>query len=82
MISLLLLNNFYPVISYWVQKESNELSYTVWSLVTVRNQLPLTSCAGMTCHARREFFVPNYIFLDLSIFKCNPGKTNDKFITS
>ena len=39
MINLLLLNNFYPVISYRrVQKESEELLYTVWSLVTVRNQ--------------------------------------------
>ena len=39
MINLLLLNNFYPVMSYRrVQKESDEL-YTVWSLVMVRNQL-------------------------------------------
>ena len=40
-INLSLVNNFYPVISYRrVQKEkkSNGLSYTVWSLVTVRNQ--------------------------------------------
>ena len=38
-INLLLLNNFYPVITYrraW--KESDELLYTVWSLVTVRSQ--------------------------------------------
>ena len=35
------LNNFYPVMSHRrVQKESDELLYTVWSLVTVRNQLP------------------------------------------
>ena len=41
MTNSLLLDNFYPVISYRrVQKESDELSYTVWSLVTVRNQLP------------------------------------------
>ena len=41
MINLLLLNNFYPVISYRrVQKESDGLLYTVWSLVMVRNQLP------------------------------------------
>ena len=40
-INLLLLNNFYPVISYRrVPKESDELLYTVWSLVMVRNQLP------------------------------------------
>ena len=43
----------------------------------------LTSCAGMTCHARREFFVPNCnIFSVSGIFKYNPGKTNDKFLTS
>ena len=42
-INLLLLNNFYPVISYRrvpKEKESDELLYTVWSLVMVRNQLP------------------------------------------
>ena len=38
-INLLLLNNFCPVI-YQVEKESDELMYTVWSLVMVRNQLP------------------------------------------
>ena len=41
MINLLFHNNFYPVISYRrVQKESDELLYTLWSLVMVRNQLP------------------------------------------
>ena len=41
MIKLLVLNNFYPLISYRrVQKESDELLYTVRSLVMVRNQLP------------------------------------------
>ena len=36
-----------------------------------------------TCHARRELFVPNGNILSVSsIFKCNRGKTNDKFITS
>ena len=42
MISLLLLNNFHPVISHrrvQKEKESDEL-YTVRSLVTVRNQSP------------------------------------------
>ena len=40
-INFLLLNNFYPVISYRrVQTESDELSCTVWSFVMVRNQLP------------------------------------------
>ena len=44
----------------------------------------LTSCAGITCHARRELFVPKLldILSVLSIFKYNPGKTNNKFITS
>ena len=39
-ISSLLLNNFYSVIYRRVREESNELLYTVWSLVMVRNQLP------------------------------------------
>ena len=40
-IYLLLLDNFYPAISYRrVQKENDKLLYTVWSLLTVRNQLP------------------------------------------
>ena len=42
MTSLLLFNHFYPVISYrrdQKEKESDELLYTVWSLVMVR-QLP------------------------------------------
>ena len=38
---------------------------------------------GTTCHARREFFVPNCnIFSVSNMFKCIPGKANDKFITS
>ena len=50
--SLLLLNNFYPVISCRrVRKERDGLSYTVWSLVMVRNQFPALL-------PRREFFVP------------------------
>ena len=37
-INLSLLNNFYPTLSYRrVQKESDELLYTVWSLVMVRS---------------------------------------------
>ena len=41
MINLLLFNNFYSMISYQrVQKESDELLYTVWSLVMVHKQLP------------------------------------------
>ena len=38
MINLLLLNSLYPVICRRVDKESDELFYTVWSLVMVRNQ--------------------------------------------
>ena len=46
MINLLLLDNFYPVIlkekpTNWKEKESDELLCTVWSLVMVRNQLPV-----------------------------------------
>ena len=37
-INLLLLGSFYPVIYRWIQK-GDELLYTVWSLVMVRNQL-------------------------------------------
>ena len=43
MISLLLLDNFYPVVSYRPsskEKEIDESLYTVRSLVMVRNQLP------------------------------------------
>ena len=41
MTSLSLLDHFYPVTSYRrVEKESDELLYTVRSLVMVRNQLP------------------------------------------
>ena len=40
-INLLLLDHFCPLTYRRVQNESDELSYTViWSLVTVRNQLP------------------------------------------
>ena len=39
-INLLLLNHFYPVISYRrVQKESDKSLYTVWSLVMVRKSV-------------------------------------------
>ena len=42
-----------------------------------------TSRAGMTCHARREYFFAQNcnVFSVLSIFKYNSGKTNYKFIT-
>ena len=67
MINLLLLHNFYPVMSYRrVQKESDQLLYTVWSLVMVRKWI---SSAGMTCHARREFFVPKIaIFSQFQVY--------------
>ena len=52
-INLLLLNHFYSVIYRRVQKESDELLYTVWSLVMVRNQLP----EQVVNLLRREFFV-------------------------
>ena len=37
----------------------------------------LTSCAGMTCHARREFSLPKlrYFHSFLSVFKYNPGNS-------
>ena len=39
------------------------------------------SCAGTTCHARRELFVQNcHISSVLSLLKHNQGKTNDKFV--
>ena len=40
MIYLLLLNNFYPVVSYRrIKKESDELLHAIRSLVMVRSQL-------------------------------------------
>ena len=52
-INLLLLNNFHPVMSYRrVQKESDELLYTIWSLVMVRNQLS----NGNTFNLQNEYF--------------------------
>ena len=48
---LLLLNHFYPVTSYRrVRKESDELLYTVRSLVTVR----ATGCKGSKIYGRCE----------------------------
>ena len=38
---------------------------------------------GTTCHAHRQYFVPNCnIFSVLSVFKYNSSKTSNKFITS
>ena len=70
---------FCPVISYRrVQKESDKLFCTVWSLVMVRSQ-----SVGMTFHARREFFCARDCKYFLSFrYICNSGKTNNKFITS
>ena len=42
-INLLLLSNLYPMINQWIQKEE-ELLYTVWSLVMVRE--PVASARG------------------------------------
>ena len=75
MINLLLVNNFYPVIPYRrVRQESDELLYTVWSLVMVRNQLPaqVVKCTKVSrlfsrspspdsCRCRKEKMVgPRY----------------------
>ena len=43
----------------------------------------LTSRAGMTCYARREYLVQNCnICSVLNTLKYNPGKINNEFITS
>ena len=72
-IDLLLLNQFHPVISYrQVRMESDELFYTVWSLVTVRNQLPVQV---VNLYACREFFIPKLqYFPDCKYIKYNPSK--------
>ena len=68
-INLSLLNNFCPVIPYRrVEKESDELLNTVWSLVMVRSQLPAqVNLLSQNCY----IYVINKIV-----------KTNNKFITS
>ena len=39
-----------------------------------------TSCVGITCH---NILSQIATFLSVSsVFKCDPGKTNDKFVTS
>ena len=78
-INLLLLNNFDPATSHTdrVQKESDELLYTAWSLVMVRNQLPTQRATHI-----ENFLVSNCNIFSVFTFKCNPGKTNDKFIAS
>ena len=59
MTSLLPVNNFYPVISYRrVQKKKKATNYCIrfghslWSAISSQRK-GLTSCAGITCHARR-----------------------------
>ena len=43
----------------------------------------LTSCAGTTCHARREFFVPKLQCFYNNIFEWSKiGRTNNKFINN
>ena len=68
MISLLLVNNFYIVISYQrVEKEKKATNYCTRSLVMVRNQLP--------AQVVENFFLQNSnIFSVLSIFKYNSAK--------
>ena len=47
-----------------------------------REQIFVTR-AGMTCHTLRQYFCPKIAILSVSsIPKYNPGKTNNKFITS
>ena len=45
-----------------MEKESDELLYTVmvtrYGPQSVASASGLTSCAEITCHARREFFAP------------------------
>ena len=59
MISLLLLNNFYPVISYREGKESDEF----WSLVMVRNRLP---AQGVNSRLKSDTFQVEYFLMSLA----------------
>ena len=53
------------------------------AFIDQENGACLTSCAGIMCHARREYLAQNCnSFSVLSILKYNPGKTNNKFIAS
>ena len=46
-------------------------------------EVNLLRSAGMTCHARRELFVPKLqYFLNFSIFKPKPDETSNRFIIS
>ena len=56
MINLLLLGNFYAVTYRWIQKESDELLCTTWSLVMVRNQLPAQIAIFYVRTSRRNSF--------------------------
>ena len=58
MINLLLLNNFCPVIYRWIRTE-DELLYTIWPLVMVRNRLP----------AQEGWIVSAFIYSELSEVK-------------
>ena len=61
MINLLIFNRFYPVIEYRrVEKESDELLYTVWSLVMVRNPVAKRK--------RLNFIDITTIFRQISVF--------------
>ena len=63
MISLLLLDNFHPVIScrrVQKKKESDELLYTVRSLVMVRDQLPAQAVKLQVSFSKANHFNTNY----------------------
>ena len=71
------------ILTFRTRESAREFS----SPLQVRQVIPfrlLIFCVRMTWHARHpESFVPNCnIFSVSNIFKCNPGKTNDKFIIS
>ena len=54
-LNLLLLNNFHPVMSHRrAERENDELLYTVWSLVTVRSQLPASKWLNISFNKERK----------------------------
>ena len=76
MINLLHLDNFYLVMSYRRDQEgSDELSYTVRSLVMVRNRLPAPIGQGLlhvlrsesSCEIIRELFASFIWFIRVSV---------------
>ena len=70
MISLLLLNNFYPVISYrQVQKRKKATNYRIRfrSLVMVRNQLPAQVVKLTQIDVRIDFFFLFFLLTRIEI---------------